>query len=125
MVAKGCTTKKSLSLRFPTKDIVPEHLLKHFIRGYFDGNGCISINLDKRNVITNFVGTRNMLEGIQDYFYNVLDIRPTKIKPQGKAFAFSIGNVYAIHQIYKHLYLGANIFLDRKLKKFDTLFSLA
>src|ERR1035437_3893868 len=39
----GCPPKKTFIIRMPHKDIVPEHLLRHFIRGYFDGDGCICI----------------------------------------------------------------------------------
>ena len=35
----GCVENKSLILQFPTT--VPEELMHHFIRGYFDGDGCI------------------------------------------------------------------------------------
>lgn len=35
----GCVERKSLILQFPTT--VPEELMSHFIRGYFDGDGCI------------------------------------------------------------------------------------
>lgn len=38
----GCTNKKSLSLEFPSTSHIPEHLIRHFIRGYFDGDGGIS-----------------------------------------------------------------------------------
>ena len=40
----GCTPNKSLTLQFPTE--VPDELMHHFIRGYFDGDGHIS--KDKR-----------------------------------------------------------------------------
>ena len=30
------------------------------------------------------------------------------------------GNVYTCHKIYNYLYKGANIYLDRKLEKFDS-----
>lgn len=36
----GMLHKKSLILKFPTEDQVPKHLIRHFIRGYFDGDGC-------------------------------------------------------------------------------------
>ena len=42
LINLGCTPTKSLTLEFPNNEIVPKHLLKHFIRGYFDGDGGIS-----------------------------------------------------------------------------------
>ena len=38
----GAPPRKSLILKFPNKDIFKsEDLIRHFIRGYFDGDGCI------------------------------------------------------------------------------------
>jgi len=42
----GCTPRKSLTLKFPTEEQVPNHLIQHFIRGYFDGDGCICFNVN-------------------------------------------------------------------------------
>lgn len=39
LVSLGCTPRKTFSLKFPINHI-PERLLHHFIRGYFDGDGC-------------------------------------------------------------------------------------
>lgn len=39
LVKHGCVENKSLILQFPKT--VPEKLMSHFIRGYFDGDGCI------------------------------------------------------------------------------------
>ena len=40
----GCVPNKSLFVQFPTNDIVPDDLLRHFVRGYFCGNGTITEN---------------------------------------------------------------------------------
>lgn len=37
----GCMQNKALVLKFPTREQVPSHLLRHFVRGYFDGDGHI------------------------------------------------------------------------------------
>lgn len=39
LIKQGCVPKKSLILTFPTIDQVPVELIRHFIRGYFDGDG--------------------------------------------------------------------------------------
>ena len=41
----GCVPAKSLILKFPTPRQVPNSLIRHFIRGYFDGDGCIYDNI--------------------------------------------------------------------------------
>ena len=39
LIKQGCVPKKSLILNFPTENQVPKNLIRHFIRGYFDGDG--------------------------------------------------------------------------------------
>lgn len=40
LMSKGCTPKKSLTIKFPT---VPKRYMADFIRGCFDGDGCLCI----------------------------------------------------------------------------------
>lgn len=42
LIKLGCIPNKSLILKFPTNDIVPDNFMNDFIRGYFDGDGCVS-----------------------------------------------------------------------------------
>lgn len=43
LINLGCIPNKSFTLEFPTFNQIPKYLMGHFIRGYFDGDGCISI----------------------------------------------------------------------------------
>lgn len=63
---------KSKVLKFPE---VPDDLVRHFIRGYFDGDGCVSyrLQLDKRyNKLRQFLtirficGNRSFLKSLRD-----------------------------------------------------------
>lgn len=119
----GCVPKKSLVLRFPTEEQVPNEFIRDFIRGYFDGDGCIHINLEKQNIQFNIMGTLEFLEEIQKIFTKKLDIRETKIqqKKDNKAYSLQYGSIMSIQKIYRYLYKDCNIYLDRKLEKFNTL----
>lgn len=44
LVKLGCKQGKSLTCEFPTEDQVPNEFLGDFLRGYFDGDGCIYTN---------------------------------------------------------------------------------
>lgn len=48
LISHGCVQNKSLIVKEPI--MVPEEYLRHFVRGYFDGNGCI--RFDKRELIS-------------------------------------------------------------------------
>lgn len=48
LIKLGCVPKKSLILTYPTEEQIPFKLQHHFIRGYFDGDGCVSFNNFKK-----------------------------------------------------------------------------
>lgn len=70
IIKLGCEPRKSLILKFPTKDQVPDKLLKHFVRGYFDGDGCIH----KNGVGVSLVSTNDFCLGLQDKIKDLLKI---------------------------------------------------
>lgn len=109
----GIVPRKSLKLTFPQN--IDEHLIPAFIRGYFDGDGCITYSLRKRfKAKINFVGTFHFLNGIKNYFG--LDY---KICCKGNWFSLDIGGFDTIYRVMSHLYNNASIFLDRKFKKWN------
>lgn len=68
LINLGCVPKKSLILKFPTEKQVPNHLIHHFIRGYFDGDGCISKATRDKNLTfksaVSVMSTEHFLNGI-------------------------------------------------------------
>jgi intein-encoded DNA endonuclease-like protein len=89
----GLIPNKSLILKFSDK--IPNEYLKDYIRGYFDGDGCVSITKNKHtsSLRVHFVGTYEMLEGIQNILINELNITKTKINQLTKGkntFQFEI-----------------------------------
>lgn len=121
---QGCTPKKTFTLKFPN---LRDDLIRHFVRGYFDGDGCISINKKNKSVIVSFVGTEDILENITQIFMKECGaIHPVFQKNGYKNNIVSVGwgNIYTCKKIYQYLYKDCNIYLDRKLKKFDTVYCL-
>ena len=122
LIDKGCIPTKSLILKFPTEDQVPKELIRHFIRGYFDGDGCISTILrklkNKPNLIMdceiNFLGTFDMLSGICEN----IPVKNIKIFEFGKIFKFRVRNKKDIIEIMEYLYKDSNIYLERKHEKY-------
>lgn len=47
----GAIKNKSLVLKFPDNNIVPAKLKRHFIRGYFDEDGCIWNGKRKKMIV--------------------------------------------------------------------------
>lgn len=62
------TNNKTYELNW-CKDI-PDDLIRHFIRGYFDGDGCVHFNKEKGHYSASLVGTENFMYNLQ-LFYNL------------------------------------------------------
>lgn len=123
----GCFQNKSLSLTFPNLEIVPKYLIRHFIRGYLDGDGGVYLNEEKHLIKVYFEGTFSFLCSLK----NILDLECGLISDVSvikDKYANSYSLMYSlpidVHSIYKYLYKYCNIYLDRKLEKFDKIFCL-
>lgn len=66
LLSYGCIPKKSLILEFPS--MLPKHCIRHWIRGYIDGDGYLGISYRKNRLPElkfSIVGTENTLLGIK------------------------------------------------------------
>ena len=60
----GCVPNKSLILKRPN---IEEGLIRHFIRGYFDGDGCITIKSTGYSVVSFCCNSKVFLENLKLY----------------------------------------------------------
>lgn len=60
----GVIKNKSLVLMFPT--CVPNKLLRHFVRGYFDGDGCVWFDINRNKCQTQTCGTLDVCTHIKE-----------------------------------------------------------
>lgn len=115
----GCTPRKSLTLEFPKLEIFKDKsLIRHFIRGYFDGDGCITHNDQEQEIPSiTVLGTNEMLSTIQNYI--LMDNNPFYLNnPKNKTtLVISRSTSKAVMFMYA-LYYKSNIYLDRKYQKF-------
>lgn len=114
----GCTQRKSLTLKFPNLNIFKnENLIRHFIRGYVEGDGCLSF-CDKNHTqaIISILGTKNFLNGIQQCYKSKYKLSTnSKTQEITKILSYSGSTAY---KFAKWLYDGATIYLDRKYLRY-------
>lgn len=116
LIRHGCVERKSLKLKFPKT--VPNKLIHHFIRGYFDGDGCVSFGQNKKRF--NIVGTFNVLNNIQKILITMANLNKTKIANAGSfSFRLEYGGNKNVANFYNFLYKDAKLFLSRKREKFE------
>lgn len=122
----GLHQAKSLTLKFPPRHLIPNNLMNHFIRGVFDGDGCMYHTL-KPNVrqkgYFQITGSRDFLEGVLDQIGPVIGKVVKLYQPKNNnAWEFRYVSPTHIKAVYEYLYESATIFLSRKKEKFEKFF---
>ena len=113
LIATGCTPAKSLTLEFPSYNIIPKRLMRHFIRGYFDGDG--SIWYSNKTCGGSILGTKNFLLGLQKEVpclshYKIIPVHAER-PDTAQRIGFMGKNML---DFLNFLYKNANVYLDRK-----------
>ena len=121
---KGVLNNKSLILKYPNEFILDSKYYRHFIRGYFDGDG--SLILSKNSINFKICGTREFLTKLIEIFNKVSDYefknKLFKRKNDNKNnYYLSFGGKNKTLSIMQYLYDYSNIYLDRKYEKFIIL----
>lgn len=116
----GCVPKKSLKLVFPNENIFKDKtLIRHFIRGYFDGDGCISQYVHQTIVSPHIevIGTKLFLQEI---------LKHSKCDAKFKHDNRHSENTFSLEftkqngiDFINYLYQNCSIYLDRKFQKFN------
>lgn len=113
----GCIPNKSLVLS--SIPDIPDELVSHFIRGYFDGDGSIhKANIKQWRV--SFTGTYLFLKDIQKRLR--VNTKIAKGSNRAKDFNFQISGKYQLKRVLDYLYLNSseNNRLNRKYEHYLT-----
>ena len=117
LIDKGCIPKKSLILDFPNENQVPKHLIRHFIRGYFDGDGwftntesCFQIGI---------IGTENFINGFLNSIENTnKDNKIFDVHRKNGAKRYVFGAYDDVLNFLNWIYKDSNIYLERKYNSY-------
>lgn len=120
----GVTPKKTFTLRFPD---LPEHLLRHFVRGYFDGDG--GFNIGKAvpsNIVCSVTSNEPFLEECQKFLMLHCGLSKTKLyrrHPKVPIAALRYSGGLQVARIVSLLYSDALIYLPRKYEKISAFYA--
>lgn len=123
LIKCGCIEDKTDRLLYPSLEILPKELEKHYIRGYFDGNGSI---IKMSNKYTSWAlsicSTEDVLLHIDQYMLdngisNQLHVL-SKRKPEHITMNLKIGGRGIVERFCDDIYGDATIYLDRKYQKY-------
>lgn len=134
----GLYPDKTYDLRF--KKVFDDKLYSHFLRGYFDGDGCICVYNNRPKYMSkktglekeynrqmgevSFTGTKLMCIWLKDFLLKNLKIEShinDNKKHDSRITNLKITTQHGIFKFYEFLYKDAHIFLERKKEKFNKL----
>lgn len=113
----GCAYKKAHFTYFPN---IPEEYWSHFIRGVFDGDGCIYLAKNNQKSF-NITGNDILLHKIQEILIKECQLTiKTKMARRFSSFSLIYGGNTQIKRIYDYIYKDCeDLFLKRKKEKFE------
>lgn len=123
LINLGCVPAKTYIINFPDENKVPHKYMSDFLRGFFDGDGCISIrnSIPNKRIETNITGMKHMLESIINYLYKekILNKAPKIfLKKNSNAYMTYIYGYENNKKFLDYLYNDSKIYLDRKYQKY-------
>jgi len=108
----GCTPAKSKTLRFPTA--VPKRLLHHFIRGLWDGDGCVRATTN--GVSVGLCGTRHVVSVVRDWLVQY-GLPKAAVRPHSSIYKIEYNGRVSVLLFRCAVYNRATTFLQRKKDK--------
>ncbi len=114
----GCVRAKSLILTFPPLNIADEIICRHFIRGYFDGDGGF-VKKAKSATITSTLAFCERAQEIIE-LYTGVHMHVYKYK---NVYRLTIHGRNLLLKVFNWIYKDATIFLQRKFDIYNDILS--
>lgn len=112
LIKLNCIPRKTIHSEFPP---IEGKYIRHFIRGYFDGDGCISGNSWE------LTSEGNILQQIQKILTQELGFSKTKIRFRKNAYNLRYGGKNQLKKLFHYMYDNATVYLQRKYEKFISI----
>ncbi len=114
----GCMQRKTFILKWP--DWMPNKLVRHFIRGYFDGDGTI-YNVIENSAGCQIISTEQLLQGIYNncHKFNIkMGIDKCSNDKDKNTYRIRFSGNRNINRFMNFIYYGATIYLNRKHNRY-------
>lgn len=108
----GVGPRKSLTHEWP--DFLSDELLPHYLRGYFDGDGCFSVRRANGQIAAYICGSEFFLYSLRDYLARTLDYPLNKLGTSGLIHRLDYSGNQQLPRFARLLYRNATICLPRK-----------
>lgn len=117
----GCVPRKSLTLTFPSEKQVPKKLLRHFLRGMWDGDGHIG-KVEKNCTQISLVSSIAFCQSAQNIIENEIGIKFNYFfhKTEGIK-VLALGGLIKPHKFLSWIYGDCKFFIKRKYNRFKKI----
>lgn|SRR5574344_1921163 len=115
LINKLCIPNKTLVLKYPESNIVPKIYDRHFIRGYFDGDGHIGYKNNGKQLGLEIVGTESFLSKLVSV--SNIDINMYDFTPKRSVKRLSATGAKA-NSFFDYIYKDASVYLERKYNRY-------
>ena len=139
LIGKGVVRNKTDILLFPSEEQLSKEFYSHFIRGFFDGDGCVYVNhnirprKDRNNKIYDRISKGiNIVCKSDDFVKSILSILEEQNihlhwninKQHNNLNTIRTSSIDEIQKFYNYIYKDSNPSnrLERKYNKFNELF---
>lgn len=116
LIKNGVFRRKSNILKPPEN--IPHDLIRHFIRGYFDGDGGIIRN--GNSYYSTFIGTQEFVYWINEVINNEIGVQYKKLEKRHEKDSVVSIKYFGedCYRVIKYLYNNSNIYLDGKYERY-------
>ena len=115
LIKQGVMQDKSFKIRFPNNNIVPEKLLRHFIRGYFDGDGGISKAHPYHKISYSITGNYEFIDEMRRYISKEIGNNVPMQKSNGSnVYILAQGGTNVVQTFLDWIYKDSTIYMKRK-----------
>jgi len=117
----GINNKKTYTDNY-ISDLIPKNLVKHFIRGFFDGDGNVWFDKEKNKQLryTIYNASYTLLNDIREELFSkgiysqIIEDKRNLYRKTTPCYHLVVGGIANAYNFYNYLYDGANMWLDRK-----------
>ena len=123
LIDNNCLWSKTYDVEFPT--FIDDKYMPHFIRGFFDGDGCIAEGPKQYNL--NFTcANEHFLISLQKYLNINSNMKINKISYDNRSEAKKIqwSAKQNLIDFYNYIYKDATVYLDRKYNKYTQIIAV-
>ena len=113
----GIMENKSKIIKF--LNLGNDELMRHFIRGIFEGDGCVTTNNKYSKTIQFISGSKKFLEDLGLYLSNKLHINSSIYNSKPTVYVLRFGKKEEVEKFKNFIYNDCEMKLERKYEKFS------